>query len=44
MAEATVETVAIPDPYTIDLRYIDVSRSVIMQQDAYWDYFSCLRD
>ncbi len=34
MAEATVETVAIPDPYTMDLRDIDVSRPEIMQPDA----------
>ena len=44
MAEATVETVAIPDPYTMDLRDIDVSRPEIMQQDAQWDYFARLRD
>ena len=44
MAEATVETVAIPDPYAMDLRDIDVSRPEIMQQDAQWDYFARLRD
>ena len=39
MAEATVQSVEIPDPYSMDLRDIDVSRPEIMQQNAQWDYF-----
>ena len=43
MAEATVQSVEVPDPYSMDLRDIDVSRPEIMQQDAQWDYFTRLR-
>ena len=44
MAEAIAQTAVIPDPYTMELRDIDVSRPEIMQQDAQWDYFARLRE
>ena len=43
MAEATIQSVEVPDPYSMDLRDIDVSRPEIMQQNAQFDYFARLR-
>ena len=43
MAEATIQSVEVPDPYSMDLRHIDVSRPEIMQQNAQFDYFARLR-
>ena len=44
MAEAIDQKAHIADPYTMDLRDIDVSRPELMQYGVHWDYFARLRE
>ena len=44
MAEAIDQKALIADPYTMDLRDIDVSRPELMQYGVHWDYFARLRE
>ena len=44
MAEAIDQRAHIADPYTMDLRDIDVSRPELMQYGVHWDYFARLRE
>ena len=44
MAEAIDQKAHIADPYTMDLRDLDVSRPELMQYGVHWDYFARLRE
>ena len=44
MAEAIDQKAHIADPYTMDLRDIDVSCPELMQYGVHWDYFARLRE
>jgi len=43
MAEAVSTARAVPDPWSIPLDRIDVSRSELFQTDSHWEYFRRLR-
>ncbi|MCZ6619350.1 MAG: cytochrome P450 [Gammaproteobacteria bacterium] len=43
MSEADIQSVDIPDPYSLPLDEIDVSNPALFQQDAHWAYFERLR-
>ena len=44
MAEAIDQKAQTADPYTMDLRDIDVSRPELMQHGVHWHYFARLRE